>query len=583
MGYYDFPHTRNYDTDLGYLINWFITNKNKIEKNTAITIEKALTATEEAIKAYNSATSASNSATSASNSAALALELKNQTEALKNLMQDKIDQIDTNTNRINNLATIDQGSITTTADAELVDIRVGANETTYPSAGDAVRGQINRIMNGNYYLPLIFSKLNETDNYITTGKISKPDKKLDVSVKHGYIYDIILYNDNEIIVNYTDCAWETNFNNDCNYMELKLYKSDKTNTIQVSEGNNLQAKLYYDLNNNALLSKINSKQNITLRIVTDYGADKTGNNDSTNAIKAAIADTPTNGTLYFPNGTYLIREDIDITKAIHIDFGWSVIKSISPVANMFNIYNNEHANVDFELCNGILDLNNNSYNAIKITNARGFSLHSLRIINFIEKGIWLHKGLNDDEYECDGGRIYDIEFKTNKNYVSDFCYALFINTSDMNFSNIIGEGAYRSFIMNGWEGNFYNNIHAFFDSYNNINVSFMETYSDTFVSQCYIDSIPIGFKVLNKGSVKISQCVFLYPEDEKYSNNKYSVYFGTLVDGNKYSNTVIRDCLFRNPFTKTDNYIVNIESGNVDDIKIYDVQKNGSVKTYTND
>ena len=158
MGYYDFPHTRNYDTDLGYLINWFITNKNKIEKNTAITIEKALTATEEAIKAYNSATSASNSATSASNSAALALELKNQTEALKNLMQDKIDQIDTNTNRINNLATIDQGSITTTADAELVDIRVGANETTYPSAGDAVRGQINRIMNGNYYLPLIFSK-----------------------------------------------------------------------------------------------------------------------------------------------------------------------------------------------------------------------------------------------------------------------------------------------------------------------------------------------------------------------------------------------------------------------------------------
>ena len=152
MGYYDFPHTRNYDTDLGFLIDWFKTNKNKIEENTAITIEKALTATEEAIKAYNSATSASNSATSASNSAtsasnsaALALELKNQTEALKDLMQDKIDQIDTNTNRINNLATINQGSITTTADAELVDIRVGANGTTYPSAGDAVRGQVSEL------------------------------------------------------------------------------------------------------------------------------------------------------------------------------------------------------------------------------------------------------------------------------------------------------------------------------------------------------------------------------------------------------------------------------------------------------
>lgn len=138
MGYYDFPHTRNYDTDLGYLINWFKTNKNKIEKNTAITIEKALSASEDAIKAYNSATSASNSA-------ALALELKNQTQALKNLMQDKIDQIDTNTSRINNLATIDQGSITTTADAELVDIRVGYNGTTYASAGDGVRGQVTEL------------------------------------------------------------------------------------------------------------------------------------------------------------------------------------------------------------------------------------------------------------------------------------------------------------------------------------------------------------------------------------------------------------------------------------------------------
>ena len=52
-------------------------------------------------------------------------------------------------NRMDTFASLPDGSIGTTADAELVDIRNGVNNKSWPTAGDAVRRQLQDIMEDN--------------------------------------------------------------------------------------------------------------------------------------------------------------------------------------------------------------------------------------------------------------------------------------------------------------------------------------------------------------------------------------------------------------------------------------------------
>lgn len=66
-------------------------------------------------------------------------EIDDEVNTQNNTIETQNTRIGVLEGRVDNLATIDPGSITTTADAELVDIRVAASGITYSAAGNAVR------------------------------------------------------------------------------------------------------------------------------------------------------------------------------------------------------------------------------------------------------------------------------------------------------------------------------------------------------------------------------------------------------------------------------------------------------------
>lgn len=54
------------------------------------------------------------------------------------------------------------------------------------------------------------------------------------------------------------------------------------------------------------------------RILTDYGADATGNSDAARALSAAIASVPNGGTIVIPTGTYRLDTAPDWTTATNV-------------------------------------------------------------------------------------------------------------------------------------------------------------------------------------------------------------------------------------------------------------------------
>lgn len=231
-------------------------------------------------------------------------------------------EVDVERNRINNLASLKNGS--TTGDAELTDIRVGYDGTTYPTAGEAVRGQVGELKGDlvsqipfvNPIYPLYSKFVNKSyngtkwvDNAKRIGFINPvySDSEIKLKCDNGYNVVIDVWNssdweDGRI----SSSAWADSANIEKGVYFTILVKRVDESDISINEA--------YHVYENSLYNSIESltKQN---DIVSSY----VSNNDIIFANKNLFENKVWSTTYGYANSsvricnTTLIYTDRDIT------------------------------------------------------------------------------------------------------------------------------------------------------------------------------------------------------------------------------------------------------------------------------
>lgn len=160
------PYSNLHNLDLDWIVNR-IDNIETAEANASASADAA----------HNSETAAAESAAAAAESAESASVSAAASGNYADYIEEHALQIDTNTARIDNILV--QGT-PTEGNAELIDIRVGANGVTYPTAGTAVRTQVLNLSNSIDNIDIALNKTAPSSNLLDPDAII-PNTQIDAN------------------------------------------------------------------------------------------------------------------------------------------------------------------------------------------------------------------------------------------------------------------------------------------------------------------------------------------------------------------------------------------------------------------
>lgn len=188
----------------------------------------------------------------------------------------------------------------------------------------------------------------------------------------------------------------------------------------VSTGNyNAQVELYRQ-QVEEYISKTNVLEGITdnftgnIHNILDYGAKGDGVTDDTQAIKTAIADCNAGDTIFFPNGTYIVSDTIDINKQVHLtgisyNYGNGSVLKTSMNKPLFNVTSwctienfRLHGSLDSDKQNQI-GIFVNETNCVKIKGCNFFDFYDA--IHFVDTCFYCEV-IECDFYSCISAMIY---------------------------------------------------------------------------------------------------------------------------------------------------------------------------------